>query len=148
MPVWHVAIINNEGHIFDFSFNEKLSPRNNFEDFSEQKLPINFGFSYEKHLYIIPENTDFVMSRIWQKDGTVEQVPSSKIPSWHDRHGFGVQIGNKYWVLGGFDFPRCDLNGIEEDCGKFEFSRLFSNKFPTTLSRFKMSVLNFPPHLV
>ena len=100
-PVPHVALVYEDGSIYDISLYEEISPSKNFL----LKLSRDEGyFGYADQFGVL----HFISSTITRKITSYHDsfghktIPKSGIKRVHqmDSFGHGLQVGNKFWVWG------------------------------------------------
>jgi len=109
IPIQHVALVYQNGFVYDISLNETISPSKNFLlKLSNENSQGYFGhgyFGYSDALgvlhFISSSLTTRKITRYHESYGH-DTIPDSGLKTIHemDRFAHGLQVGNKFWVWG------------------------------------------------
>ena len=100
-PVPHVALVYEDGSIYDISLHEKISPSKNFL-FKLSRDKGYFGYADQFGvLHFISSSITRKITRYHDSFGH-KIIPKSDVKRVNpmDSFGYGLQVGNKFWVWG------------------------------------------------
>ena len=115
LRVPHVLVIYQNGSMLDFSTNEKLSPSKNVStqlachSKTDQTHCSVSAYAYHRKIYIFYGNTKRDITEIDIDTFTHRIIHNTKVKHEHE-NGFGIHIGNRFLILGGFFAPAHEFN--------------------------------------
>lgn len=115
MPVPHLAMFGDAGYVESFSIFENTTVKD-FPNLPHAEITTDgdnyfsnlpyyqiFAAAYKNIIYFLTCNPEKMVTKVeMDKNGHHETIPGSKIPNSHFMVAQGVQVGNYYWILGGY----------------------------------------------
>ncbi len=126
----HMLIMSYGGYVEDFSV--EAETRKDFPQLSTTSLKVDlytfhnvavkykyFGAFYKESIYFLTCNQDLPVIRFDLRNGNHHTIDKSHIIFPHLVHVTGVQVGDKFWILGGKLLTESNSHGIW-DKGKMD----------------------------